>query len=240
MQNYKLFLIFNHKMAVFLFIFTNFAPQMKKTIYSKYDKSKIGTLPRVLFEGRIVVVLTEHEAEKAVRFLLSQPILGIDTETRPSFKKGQVHQVALLQVSSYDVCFLFRLNQLGMSPSVRRLLEDTTVPKIGLSLRDDLNSLHRIGDFENGHFIDLQDHVREIGVEDMSLQKLYANFFGQRISKREQLTNWEADILSDKQKLYAATDAWSCIMLYEELLRLEKTGDYELINIDDHETNTAA
>ena len=240
MQNYKLFLIFNYKMTVFLFIFTNFAPQMKKTIYSKYDKSKIGTLPRVLFEGRIVVVLTEHEAEKAVRFLLSQPILGIDTETRPSFKTGQVHQVALLQVSSYDVCFLFRLNQLGMSPSVRRLLEDTTVPKIGLSLRDDLNSLHRIGDFEKGNFVDLQNCVSEVGVKDMSLQKLYANFFGQRISKREQLTNWEADILSDKQKLYAATDAWSCIMLYEELLRLEQTGDYELINIDDHETNTAA
>ena len=240
MQNYKLFLIFNHKMAVFLFIFTNFAPQMKKTIYSKYDKSKIGTLPRVLFEGRIVVVLTEHEAEKAVRFLLSQPILGIDTETRPSFKKGQVHQVALLQVSSYDVCFLFRLNQLGMSPSVRRLLEDTTVPKIGLSLRDDLNSLHRIGDFEKGNFVDLQNCVSEVGVNDTSLQNLYAIFFGERISVLEQLINWEADILSDKQKLYAATDAWSCIMLYEELLRLEQTGDYELINIDDHETNTAA
>jgi ribonuclease D len=151
-----------------------------------------------------------------------------------------VHQVALLQVSSYDVCFLFRLNQLGMSPSVKRLLEDTKVPKIGLSLRDDLNSLHRIGDFENGNFVDLQNRVSEVGVEDMSLQKLYANFFGQRISKREQLTNWEADILSDKQKGYAATDAWSCIMLYEELLRLEQTGDYELIKVDDNETSTAA
>ena len=186
---------------------------MKKTIYSKYDKSRIGTLPRVLFEGRIVVVLTERDAEKAVRHLLSQPILGIDTETRPSFKKGQTHQVALLQVSSYDVCFLFRLNQLGMSPSVK------------------LNA---------GYFIDLQDHVREIGVEDLSLQKLYANFFAQKISKREQLTNWEADILQDKQKLYAATDAWSCIMLYEELMRLEQTGDYELIKvIDDVQRNSA-
>ena len=213
---------------------------MKKTIYNKYDKSKIGTLPRALFEGRIVVVLTEAEAEKAVRYLLSQPILGVDTETRPSFKKGTVHRVSLLQVSSYDVCFLFRLNQLGMSPSVKRLLEDTKVPKIGLSLRDDLNSLHKLDDFNAGYFVDLQDHVREIGVEDMSLQKLYANFFGQRISKREQLTNWEADILSDKQKLYAATDAWSCIMLYEELQRLEQTGDYELINVDDNEASTAA
>jgi len=194
----------------------------------------------VLFEGRIVVVLTEQEAEKAVRYLLSQPILGLDTETRPSFRKGQAHRVALLQVSSHDVCFLFRLNQLGMSPSVKRLLEDTTVPKIGLSLRDDLSSLHRLGDFETGSFIDLQNRVSEVGVEDMSLQKLYANFFGQRISKREQLTNWEADILSDKQKLYAATDAWSCIMLYEELLRLEQTGDYELIKVNDDETSSAA
>jgi len=211
-----------------------------KTIYNRFDKAKIATLPRVLFEGRIVVVLTERDAEKAVRYLLSQPILGVDTETRPSFKKGEAHQVALLQVSSYDVCFLFRLNQLGLSPSVKRLLEDTRVPKIGLSLRDDLLSLHKLADFNAGYFIDLQDHVREIGVEDMSLQKLYANFFAQKISKREQLTNWEADILQDKQKRYAATDAWSCIMLYEELQRLEQTGDYELIKVEDNETSTAA
>ena len=195
----------------------------------------------MLFEGRIVVVLSEWEAEKAVRYLLAQPILGMDTETRPSFRKGSVHQVALLQVSTYDTCFLFRLNQLGLSPSVKLLLEDTTVPKIGLSLRDDLNSLHRIGDFNAGYFIDLQNRVSEVGVEDMSLQKLYANFFGQRISKREQLSNWEADVLTDKQKLYAATDAWSCIMLYEELLRLEQTGDYELIKVgNDDEASTAA
>lgn len=213
---------------------------MMKTIYNKFDKAKISTLPRVLFKGRIVVVLTERDADKAVRYLLSQPILGVDTETRPSFKKGETHQVALLQVSSYDVCFLFRLNQLGLSPSVKHLLEDTRVPKIGLSLRDDLLSLHKLGDFNAGNFIDLQDHMREIGVEDLSLQKLYANFFAQKISKREQLTNWEADILQDKQKLYAATDAWSCIMLYEELQRLEQTGDYELIKVDDDETSTAA
>ena len=213
---------------------------MMKTIYNKFDKAKIAALPRVLFNGRIVVVLTERDADKAVRYLLSQPILGVDTETRPSFKKGETHQVALLQVSSYDVCFLFRLNQLGMSPSVKRLLEDTRVPKIGLSLRDDLLSLHKLADFNAGYFIDLQDHMREIGVEDLSLQKLYANFFAQKISKREQLTNWEADILQDKQKLYAATDAWSCIMLYEELMRLEQTGDYELIKVDNDETSTAA
>ena len=206
---------------------------MKKIIYRKYDKTKIGSLPRVSFEGRIVTVITEKEAEKAVDYLLSQPILGIDTETRPSFKKGRVNEVALLQVSTHDVCFLFRLNLIGMSAAVIRLLEDTTVPKIGLSLRDDLMMLGRRAEFSRGRFIDLQNHVEEIGVEDMSLQKLYANFFGQKISKRDRLSNWEAEILKDKQKVYAATDAWACIMLYEELMRLEQTGDYELKE-DDH------
>jgi len=236
-QNYKEYLRFHHNFSVFLFNFTTFAGQMKKTIYNKYDKSLIGALPRVVFGGRVVVVLSESEASKAVDYLLTQPLLGVDTETRPSFRKGEMHKVALLQVASHDICFLFRLNLLGMSPSVKRLLEDTTVPKVGLSWRDDLHMLHQLGDFENGHFIDLQDRVREVGVEDLSLQKLYANFFSQRISKREQLTNWEADVLRDKQKLYAATDAWACVMLYEELLRLERTNDYELITID-NEANT--
>ncbi|WP_288145835.1 3'-5' exonuclease, partial [Xylanibacter rodentium] len=170
---------------------------MKKLLYNKYDKSRIASLPRVLFEGRIVVVLSDFEAERAVDYLLSMPILGVDTETRPSFKRGVVHRVALLQVSSYDTCFLFRLNHIGISPVIKRLLEDTTVPKIGLSLNDDLTMLRRVADFTPGNFIDLQDHVREIGVEDLSLQKLYANFFGQKISKHQRLTNWEADVLSD-------------------------------------------
>jgi ribonuclease D len=214
---------------------------MKKTIYHKYDKQRIPDLPKVLFEGRIVVILTESEAQKAVDYLLSQPILGVDTETRPSFKKGRANKVALLQVASHEICFLFRLNQLGISPAVKRLLEDKSVPKIGLSWHDDLNMLHKSGEFETGYFIDLQNHVREIGVEDLSLQKLYANFFGQKISKRERLTNWEADILNDKQKQYAATDAWACIMLYEELMRLEETGDYELIKtVEDVQADSVA
>ncbi len=206
---------------------------MKKTIYNKYDKRLIGQLPPVVFEGRIVVVLSADEADRAVDYLLSQPILGIDTETRPAFKKGVHHTVSLLQVSSHDVCFLFRLKHTGMSPAIIRLLEDKTVPKVGLSLHDDLLMLHHVAAFTPGSFIDLQHHVSEIGVEDMSLQKLYANFFGQKISKGQRLTNWDADILTEKQKQYAATDAWTCIRLYEELQRLEATGDYELVTVEE-------
>lgn len=217
----------------FCIFFRIFAPRlinpMKKVIYNKIDKRSISNLPKVLFPGRIVVVTTENDADKAVDFLLAQPILGVDTETRPAFKKGVNHKVALLQVATHDICFLFRLNYTGITASILKLLEDTTVPKIGLSLHDDIMSMHRRADFRPGNFIDLQKHVGEIGIEDLSLQKLYANFFGQKISKAQRLSNWEADILTQQQKNYAATDAWACIMLYEELQKLEDTGDYELV-----------
>lgn len=210
---------------------------MPKTIYSKYEKALIPTLPIAEFKGRIIVVLTPGETQKAIRYLLSQKMLGLDTETRPSFRKGHQHKVSLLQVATEDTCFLFRLKHTGLTPAIIELLEDTTVTKVGLSWHDDLNSLHKLGDFKAGRFIDIQSHVREIGIEDMSLQKLYANLFGQKINKRQQLSNWEADILTDRQKLYAATDAWACIQLYKELLRLKETNDYELIETETNETD---
>ena len=117
-----------------------------------------------------------------------------------------------------------------MPRSIISFLEDTTVPKIGLSLNDDILMLHQRANFKKGNFIDLQDHVKELGIEDLSLQKLYANIFHQRISKREQLSNWENDVLTEPQKRYAATDAWACINLYEEMRRLKESGDYELVN----------
>ena len=202
---------------------------MKKLIYNKFDKRQITSLPRVLFEGRVIVILSPGETERAVDYLLSHPILGIDTETRPSFKKGKSYVVSLLQVSTHNTCFLFRLNHTGMTKAIIRLLEDTTVPKVGLSLNDDLLALHKRAEFTPGYFIDLQKHVCEIGIEDLSLQKLYANLFRQKISKSQQLTNWETGVLNENQKRYAATDAWACIRLYEELIRLEKTRNYELV-----------
>ena len=202
---------------------------MKKVIYRKFDKARIQQLPRALFEGRIVVVLSESEAAKAVDYLPSQPVIGIDTETRPSFRKGVKYYVSLLQVSSRDICFLFRLKHTGMCEPIVRLLEDTTVPKIGLSLHDDIRQLHEVAQFEPGYYIELQQKVKDFGVEDLSLQKLFANFFGERISKGQRLTNWEADVLSESQKRYAATDAWACILLYEEMERLLQTGEFEVV-----------
>jgi ribonuclease D len=209
-----------------------------KKLYSKYDKTKIKDLPRVLFQGRIVVVLTETEAEKAVRYLLKADILGFDTETRPSFKKGQQNKVSLLQVSTHDTCFLFRLNRFGLCPAIKKLLETKKVRKIGLSWDDDIRSLKALGDFKPQGFFELQQHMLELGIEDISLAKLYANLFGQRISKREQLSNWESDVLSTKQQGYAATDAWACIMLYEEYMRLKTTNDFVLEKVVEEEKET--
>lgn len=201
---------------------------MKKTIYNKFDKATINALPLVEYPYKINVILNEYEAERAVDYLLTCDILGVDTETKPAFRRGQNHKVALLQVATREQCFLFRLNHLGLPQSIIRLLSNRMVPMVGLSWHDDIMSLHRRAEFTPGWFIDIQDIIGNIGIEDKSLQKLYANLFGEKISKRQRLTNWDADVLNEKQKRYAATDAWACINLYYEILRLEATGNYRL------------
>ncbi len=204
-----------------------------KKIYDKFDKSIINSLPLVTFPGKIIVVLNEYEADRAVEYLLSCDVLGVDTETRPAFRKGNNHKVALLQVATRKECFLFRLNHLGLPKSLLRLLSNKQVPMVGLSWHDDLMSLHRREQFEPGWFIDIQDIIGNLGIVDKSLQKLYANLFGEKISKRQRLTNWEADVLTERQKEYAAIDAWACIKLYDEIMNLLATKEYELEVVPD-------
>ena len=199
-----------------------------KRIYSTFDKSLIAGLPRAEFEGRIEVVQSESEAERAVEYLMRQPILGFDTETRPTFRKGPMNPVALLQVGTDDICFLFRLNMIGMPDCLLTLLRDRKLVKVGLSLHDDFQRLAQRRRFKPGTFIDVQDVARAMGIADQGLRRLYANVFGESISKSQQLSNWEADVLTEPQKRYAATDAWACIRLYRELVRLQEVG-FELI-----------
>ena len=228
-------------MAILSQVFSNFAKCywyhkiMKKVIYNKIDKRILSTLPPVNFTGKIIVIQGEQEAERAVEYLMQQEILGVDTETRPSFSKGVTHKVSLLQVASRDICFLFRLNMIGLPDCLIRLLENNYIPMIGLSWNDDLLALRKRREFKPGHFIDLQKIVGAIGIEDLSLQKLYANVFGEKISKRQRLSNWDHEVLNDKQKTYAAIDAWACIQLYEEIARLITTNDYHFEMIDEPE-----
>lgn len=194
----------------------------------KISKEEIHDLPVVTFKGRIIVIQTEEEATKAVSYLLTFPILGIDSETRPSFSRGQVHKVALLQVSTEDTCFLFRLNMIGLTPAIVKLLEDERVMKVGLSLHDDFMMLHRRASFTQRNCIDLQDIIPKFGIHELSLQKIYAIFFNEKISKAQRLSNWESEILSDKQQMYAAIDAWACVKIYKLLKMLKSTNDYDL------------
>jgi ribonuclease D len=207
------------------------------TLKDKFDKKDITLLPKAEFKGKIFIIISEKESDKAVQFLLKQKILGIDTETRPSFRRGQHYKVALLQVSTHDTCFLFRLNRIGITDSIKKLLEDCNTIKVGLSLKDDLRSLSEREDFVPGMFIDIQNEVKEIGIQDLSLQKIYANLFGMKITKNQQLTNWEADALTEAQKTYAATDAWACIQIYEEIKRLKITKDYIITKTDNTVTS---
>lgn len=203
--------------------------QIKNTI----DKAEIAGMTKVEYPGRIFVIYTEAEADKAIAFLKNQPIVGVDTETRPSFKRGMSHKVALMQISTEDTCFLFRLNRIGMPASLQEFLQSDTM-KVGLSLKDDFQVIRRRKNVhaEEGNWIELQDYVARFGIEDRSLQKIYANLFGQKISKSQRLSNWEAETLSESQQQYAAIDAWACVKIYNCLSEMERTGNYELIRVN--------
>lgn len=201
-------------------------------IKSNIAKADIAQMPNELFGGRIIVIHSVSDIEKAVNYLKGFPIVGIDTETRPSFAKGKTYEVSLLQLSTEDTCFLFRLNYIGMPKALVDLLQNDRQLKVGLSLRDDIQNLHRKHQFEPRGFLDLQHYVKEMGIEAQSLQKIYALLFGKKISKSQRLTNWEADVLTDRQKGYAATDAWACVRIYNYLEELKHKQGFRIVKED--------
>ena len=198
-------------------------------IKNRTTKEEINEMPKVEYPGEIYVINTPEQADMAVRYLRQFPILGIDTETRPSFKRGENHKVALLQLATQERCYLFRLNKFGLTIPLIQLLESPHVAKVGISLKDDFYMLHKWMPFEPQNVIELQTFVQDLGITDMSLQKIYANIFGKKISKSQRLSNWEADELTIPQQQYAAIDAWACIQIYKKVEELKETGDYELV-----------
>lgn len=185
-------------------------------------KEEITDLPVVDFKGEIREVSSLDECNEAVLFLQDQTILGFDTETRPSFKKGILNKVALIQLSTKDVCFLFRLNKIGFPDSLVSLLSNKEVRKIGISLKDDFQALRRTKPFTPNGFVDIQQIIHDFGIQEKSLQKIFAILFHQKISKSQRLTNWESNELTDSQKKYAAIDAWACLEIFNKLLTINK------------------
>jgi ribonuclease D len=175
-------------------------------------------LPLTSFEKEIYVVENKEQIEFAVNYLRQQSILGFDTETKPAFKKGQKNEVALLQLSSYDKAFLFRLNKIKLDGGIRKVLSDSTIIKVGVAIKDDLNALKKKSSFEPQSFVELQELVKKYGIQSFSLQKLSAIVLGVRISKSKRLSNWEAETLNEAQLKYAATDAWVALEIYKKLI----------------------
>lgn len=203
------------------------------------SKERLNELPAVRYHGNITVVETPEMEEAALKDLSNYHEVGFDTETKPSFKKGKLNNVSLIQVSTGERCYLFRLNKLGFTPGIRHFMEDEGIVKIGLSLKDDFSVLHRNCEFAPKGFVDLQSYVKEYSISDMSLSKIYGILFGERISKNQRLSNWEAPVLTEGQQVYASIDAWACLRIYRYL----QSGGFEpenspyIVNEDEQQTN---
>lgn len=188
----------------------------------KISNEQTALLPAIEFRGEIRIVEDERDIAAACKYLAEQPVIGFDTETRPSFRPGISYRVSLLQLSTPQLCFLFRLNKIPLAKPILQVLETDSILKIGADVAGDLRSLRQIRHFRDAGFIDLQAIAPEWGIAEKSLRKLSAIVLGQRVSKAQRLSNWEAATLTDKQQLYAATDAWVCTRIYDRLLRTPK------------------
>lgn len=186
--------------------------------YLSINKDELGKLPQAHFNGQIKVIDKEHLIAPAIERLREYTIIGFDTETRPSFKRGRTNNVALLQLSCEDTCFLFRLNDIGFTVELRSLLEDENILKVGASVHDDFLNLNKLNEFKPNNFVDIQQFVKQFRIEDNSLARIYGIMFGERISKNQRLTNWEQPTLTQGQQEYAALDAYACTQIYNYLI----------------------
>ena len=190
-----------------------------KRFASEISNEDVAALPAARFDGRIVVVNDGRAMAEACRYLSKQKMLGFDTETRPSFTAGCVNRMALLQLSTYERCYLIRLCKFTrLSDRLADILADENILKIGAAVSGDITGLKRIRKFEPHGFVDLQNEVKKFGIENFSLRKMSAIVLGERVSKAQRLSNWEAKSLTEQQQMYAATDAWVCLKIYDELL----------------------
>lgn len=184
----------------------------------RINKDLIQHYPLSSFEGEVIVVDRPEQVAEAVAYLASQSELGVDTESRPSFTRGVHYPTALVQIGTEERVYLFRLTHVGMPKELAAIFANPAITKVGLAFKDDLTGLRRRQDFKPQNCIDLQSIVGKYGILDMGLQKLFAICFGKKISKSQQVTNWENSHLTPEQIRYAATDAWATLLIYKELM----------------------
>ncbi len=198
----------------------------------KISKEEVNELPIVSFEGEIIVVDTLKKVKDAIKKLQKHKIVGLDTETKPSFKKGEFNKVALVQITTENQCFLFRLNKVDFPIELVKFLTKKSIVKVGLDLNNDFSGLHKYQtDFKPQSIIDIQKIVEDYGILEKGLQKIFAIVFNQKISKSQRLSNWESEELTEKQQKYAATDAWAPLMIYQALQQAKKLSKAEILAI---------
>lgn len=188
----------------------------------RITKEEVNELPIASFKGEVIIVNTHSAADDAISYLEQQTIVGVDTETRPTFNKGEHHPTALLQIATLERCYLFQLLQVGFTPKMAELFANPDIKKVGLAFKDDLIGLKRLRPFNPANCVDLQRIVLSYGILDLGLQKMFAIVFHWKISKVQQLTNWETVALTAEQASYAATDAWATLLIYLQLQKTQK------------------
>ncbi len=184
---------------------------------SEISKEEVADLDLIQYDGPIKLIETEESFLEEIPHIREQSILGFDTETRPSFKKGVVYPTALIQISALNQAWLLRVSRMGYPPELLEVLTRDDILKVGLGLNDDLRRLKADFQFEPGGFLDLQQYVTAFRIEEKGLKKLSGIVLGRRISKAQQVSNWDADLLTEAQLRYAATDAWICLKIYNRL-----------------------
>jgi ribonuclease D len=175
------------------------------------------TYPRINFTGKIHLVTSDQELAEVISGLNSAQILGFDTETRASFKVGEVYKVALLQLATETDAYLIRLHGIHNFEVLKPILENPHVRKVGVAIRDDLKTLQKSFKFVPENFIELQTVAKEKGLKNMGLRGMTEEILQFSLSKKAKISNWEVKTLSKEQILYAATDAWIGLKLYQKL-----------------------
>ena len=201
---------------------------MSSRFVAHIDKNLIQELPLTSFEGEVIIVDVPEKVKDAVEYLNQFAVLGVDTEARPSFKRGVHYPTALVQVATLERCYLFRLTHVGMPKELAEIFANPAICKVGLAFKDDLNGLRRRRDFKPANCVDLQSIVCKYGIMDLGLQKIFAIIFGKKISKAQQLTNWENSHLTPEQAKYASTDAWATLSIYLELQKTKPLSRKEV------------
>lgn len=187
----------------------------------KITKQEVNALPLMKYEGKYQIIDNESQVKEAVEACKKAEILGFDTETKPAFRKGESYPVALLQLSLPDMAFLFRLNKISLSDEIISLFEDPRIKIVGIGIRDDIKDLQKLKNFKPHGFVDLNEFGAKLGFESIGARNYAGMFMNHRISKSQQVSNWENEVLTESQISYAATDAWICLDIYSKMMEIQ-------------------